>query len=167
MVLPKGYVPRAHNLSAESPIIVGKFQGTSRLVDSVQCSLKPGLRLDFEKPDGADLSVAESMVYERELAGDVAHELETHSPACRDSKSLNPVNRIARRRAEIDSVELLANDVKMGRMRRAGGHHPEAYTVAHFHPDRVIDVLVRPAVEHHEVRPHREHLRVVESAYSG
>src|SRR5688500_15699381 len=91
--------------------------------------------LDDEEADRALLPVAEAVVDEGELAGDVAHQLEAHAAARRHAPRLHAADRRARRGAEVHRVELLADDVEVRRVRRAGGHHPEAHAVANGDAD--------------------------------
>src|SRR6476646_6227947 len=83
------------------------------------------LALDHEDPDRPLLPVAEGVVDEGKLAADVAEELEAHAAPRRNGEGLDPADRRPRRGAEVDGVELLADDVEVARMLRPDAPHPE------------------------------------------
>src|SRR5689334_3326349 len=136
--------------------------------DQVRAALgAPGrpLGLDDQNPDRALLSMAESMVHERELAWDVTYELEHHPAAGRHGERLHAANWRPGWRAKIDGVELLADNVEMGWMCRPAVHHPETHAIANLHVDWIADVLTGTPVEHDVVGHRRQHLVVVERAH--
>src|SRR5512146_734504 len=71
-----------------------------------------------QEADAPLLPVAEGVIDERKLAGDVAGQLEADAAAGADVPCLHAANRRPRRSAQVDRVELVADDVAAAWVRR-------------------------------------------------
>ena len=103
---------------------------------SLQAEASEFLRLDDQQAGSPLLPVAESVIDEGKLTHQVGGKFKHHAASCRDAEGLYPVHRAFRRRAQINGLKLLTDNVKIARMRRPRGYHIEAYTIAPFYPDR-------------------------------
>lgn len=65
----------------------------------------------MQEPDSTLLSMTEAVVYKRELARGVAHQLKAHPATRSDIPRLDSADCVSRRRAKIHCIELLADNI--------------------------------------------------------